>query len=277
MNAYAAAVARALAEARLAWPDVALDDDAFAASVARVAGEVSDAAVAKLRTADLYLATACARGEPAAIAAFDRALVAVIERAVTAAGATPAETTELVQIVRVRLLVAKPGAEPTIATFSARASLASWVKVVATREAARLLAHDRREELASDDELAGHLTAGADPQLEHLVRTYREEFRAAFADAVDALTDRERLLLRQNVLDGVGIDALAELYKIHRATAARWVAAARQSVIEATRAALVTRLNIAPDQLDSILALLRESARHQPADRAARGRESQAL
>jgi RNA polymerase sigma-70 factor (ECF subfamily) len=205
---------------------------------------------------DLYLAIACAHGGAAALAAFDRELAGVIERAVVAAGATPAETAELVQIVRVRLLVAKAGAPPAIASFSGRASLAGWVKVVATREAARLLAHDRREELVEDDALAARIGATADPQLDHLKRVYREEFRAAFATAVDALADRERLLLRQYTLDGLSIDELAKLHAIHRATAARRVNAARAAVIDGTRAALVARLRIDPAELGSILRLI---------------------
>jgi RNA polymerase sigma-70 factor (ECF subfamily) len=248
----AEAVASAFAVAAAAWPDVPLAREVFDAAVR----DLSIDELAKLRTADLYLALACAQGAPAALAVFDRDLVGVIERAVTAAGATPAETAELVQIVRVRLLVAKtPDAPAAIAGFSGRSSLASWVKVVATREAARLLAHDRREQ-PTDDLAIADQAAEADPRLEHLKRTYREEFRAAFAAAVDALTDRERLLLRQHVLDGLGIDQLAPLYNVHRATAARWVAAAQRAVIERTHQAMRDRLRIPHEELQSILRLI---------------------
>lgn len=255
--AYAAALEAAFAAAREAWPELAVPFEAFAEHVARAVPEPDASRIAQLRAGDLYLALACARGEPAAIAAFDRELTGVIERAAASAGATPAEVAELVQIVRVRLLVAKTAEAPAIATFSGRSSLAGWVKVVAAREAARLLARDRRQEPLEDDALAGELAAGDDPELDHLKRTYREEFRAAFAAAVDALTDRERLLLCQHTLDGLGIDALAKLYGIHRATAARWVAAARQAVVDGTRAQLTARLRVAPDELDSILRLIR--------------------
>ena len=257
--AYSAAVAEAFAAAQAAWPALAVPLEAFAAGVARAVPEASARAVAGLHAADLYLALACAQGEQAALAAFDRDLTGVIERAATASGATPAEAAELVQIVRVRLLVGKTAAAPApaIATFSGKASLASWVKVVATREAARLLARDRRQEPLEDEVLAKEIASGDDPQLEHLKRTYREEFRAAFAAAVEALTDRERLVLRQYTLDGLGIDQLAQLHHIHRATAARWVAAARRAVVEGTRRALIARLRVPPDELDSILRLIR--------------------
>ena len=206
---------------------------------------------------DLVLAQGCARGEADAIAAFDRAYVGVIERAVAAAGATPAETAELVQIVRVRLLVKKPNApQPAIASFSGRSSLASWIKVIATREAARLLEKERREPHAEEEQLAREVGAGDSPELAHLKQKYREEFRVAFAEAVAALPARDRLLLRQSVLDGLGIDALAAQHGVHRATAARWVTAAREAVIHGTRSAFRARLRVAPDELESVLRLI---------------------
>ena len=256
-DAYAVAVEDAFAVARIAWPELTVAREAFEAAVARALREPLAEKVAELRPADLYLALACAAGDPPALAAFDRELGPVIERATTAAGATAAEVAELVQIVRVRLLVAKADDEPpAIASFAGRASLASWVKVVATREAARLLSRDRRQEPLEDDELAREIAKEDDPELAHLKHTYREEFRGAFTAAIDALTDRERLLLRQSLLDGLGIDELARLHAIHRATAARWVASARRSVIDGTRQALLARLRVPAHELDSILRLI---------------------
>jgi len=56
-------------EARAAHPDVAMDEIGFIDDLAaRAEGDLSD-----LRAADLHLATACARGDARALAAFDRA------------------------------------------------------------------------------------------------------------------------------------------------------------------------------------------------------------
>jgi RNA polymerase sigma-70 factor, ECF subfamily len=247
------AVERAYANAMAAWPGVPLAREVFANAVRGL----SAADFERLNAADLYLALACARGEPAAISVFDREHTGVIERAVVASGATPAETAELVQIVRVRVLVGKTSdGVPPIGGFNGRSHLARWVKVVAAREAARLLAHDRREDLIDDHSIADRAVE-VDARLEHMKRLYREEFRAAFAVAVDALTDRERLILRQHVLDGLGIDQLAPLYQVHRATAARWIAAAQRAVIDKTHQALRDRLKVSGEDLDSILRLIR--------------------
>jgi RNA polymerase sigma-70 factor, ECF subfamily len=63
--------------------------------------------------------------------------------------------------------------------------------------------------------------------------------------------------LRQHALDGLSIDRLAALHKVHRATAARWVEAARTAALEHTRLALGRRLRVGPDELESVMRLVR--------------------
>jgi RNA polymerase sigma-70 factor (ECF subfamily) len=71
------------------------------------------------------------------------------------------------------------------------------------------------------------------------------------------LSDRQRTILRQQLLDGLSIDEIGALYRIHRATAARWLEQARQQVLENTRALLLERLQVRPQELDSIIRLIR--------------------
>jgi RNA polymerase sigma-70 factor (ECF subfamily) len=205
---------------------------------------------------DVALARGCAEGDRDAIAAFDRDLTPVIERAVDAVGATAAERADVCQIVRARLLVAAPGRAPRIASYQGNGSLKSWVRVVATREAARLVRRERREVAAEDDELAELLTADASPELAYLKRLYRAELAAAFREAVERLDDRARLLLRQHGLDGLSIDRLAAFHGVHRATAARWVQDARVEVLKGTRKILAERLRLHADEIDSVMRLV---------------------
>lgn len=238
-----------LAAARAEWPAIRLPDEVFAAAIAARPGE--------LHITDLYLACACAAGDPAALAAFETHCGPAIARAVHGAGATAAERDDLAQVIRQRLLVEPAaGGPPRIATYSARGSLAAWVRVVATREAARMLPRARREQSASDDELAGLLAPDADPEIGYLKRLYRHEFKAAFAAAIDALDDADRLLLRQHTLDELGIDQLAALHGIHRATAARRVTAAREALMAATQRELIARLRVSRTELASLVRLI---------------------
>jgi RNA polymerase sigma-70 factor, ECF subfamily len=261
VEALAPALEEVLAAAAAAWPGVVVPRGRFLGFlVDRLpAGPEAAAALAGLCVGDLYLACGCADGEPRALAAFDRQFLGVVERAVIGRGASAAESADLQQVVRERLLMARastPGQPPRIAEYSGRGSLRAWVRVVATREALRLLARPRREVPTDDDELAGHLAPAAEPELGYLKELYREEFKRAFREAVAGLSDRERVLLRQHALDGLSIDRLADFYGVHRATTARWVDAARRSVLDRTRRALGQRLHVPSAELDSIMRLI---------------------
>jgi len=243
-----------IAEARAAWPALAIAPERFTAFLA------SRDPTGELHVSDLYVVCGCVDQLPAAIIAFDQMCLPVIDRAVTSAGATPAEVADLRQVVRARLLVppaSDSGEEPPrITSYTGRGSLGSWVRVVATREAQRLLARERRTVAADDDAIAGMIGPDDDPELGYLKRVYRAEFKAAFSDAIAALADRDRLLLQQNALDGLSIDHLATFHKVHRATAARWLEAARKAVLDGTRKKLIDRLQLGRDELESVMRLI---------------------
>ena len=58
-------------------------------------------------------------------------------------------------------------------------------------------------------------------------------------------------------IDELSIDKLGALYRVHRATAARWVASARRALVDATRDQMITRLGVDSVELDSIIRLVR--------------------
>ena len=82
-----------------------------------------------------------------------------------------------------------------------------------------------------------------------LKREHAGHFKAAFAEAVGAL-------LKQHLLERLSIDQLGALYRLHRATAARRVARARDALLEGTRAALARRLGLRAENLAGVLDLL---------------------
>ena len=97
---------------------------------------------------------------------------------------------------------------------------------------------------------------GADPELALLKREHAAHFKAAFAEAVGALDAEERVWLRQHVLERLSIDQLGALYHLHRATAARRLAKAREALLEGARASLARRLGVPRAQLGGAFALL---------------------
>jgi len=101
------AVAAALARARAAWPELAVDDAAFAAAIAAAVADAADpgAAVAELAIEDLYLAQACATGAKAALDAFGRRCDPAVLAALRQLGLAADAVDDLLHEVRTKLFV----------------------------------------------------------------------------------------------------------------------------------------------------------------------------
>jgi RNA polymerase sigma-70 factor, ECF subfamily len=245
------------AQARVRWPGVEVPFVVFGPYVVSRLPErmkVSEGLDA-LMTEDLYLACGCALGEPGAIAAFETQVLEGMQPRLRRLASSPDEAADLLQHLRQKLLVGEAGVEPRIASYGGRGALASWVKVVAVREG--LMARRARRGVVDDDD-ALELAAGReDPELDHMRSHYQREFREAFAQAFETLEPSERNLLRYHLVDRLGIDHIATIEGIHRATVARRLARVRERLNLETRARLTRRLCIDGGELESILRLVR--------------------
>lgn len=247
------------ADAIAAWPALPFRRDRYLAHLARRINErSSEPAERVIRTmpaADLYLAGACADGDEQAVATFQQDLVPHLRRALGKLSIPAATLDEAVQRVLIGLFVGD-GGTPQIAGYAGRGTLLSWFRTIGVRSARRMLG-DKHGPGAGDDELATLPSAVRDPELELLRERYRDEVRRAFAAAFAELPPRERNVLRQYYIDGLTIDELAALYRVNRATTARWVAGARLAVVKATRAQLVEHTGVPASQVDSVIRLVR--------------------
>lgn len=246
-----------LAAARAAWPTIDVATDRFAAYLADrlPAGSDALAALDRMKTSDLYLACACAHGDANALEALERHYLSAVDRALPRLGVDADTVSEVKQRLRRVLLVPDAG-PPRITAFAGRGDLRRWIRVLAVREALTMARHARRHVTVDEDRLVELVAAGASPELEHFKRLYRREFEAAFRDAVQALSDRDRTLVRQHFLDGLSILHLARLHRVHRVTVARWLDNAREALLAATRAHMIDRLDVPPAELESILRLV---------------------
>jgi RNA polymerase sigma-70 factor, ECF subfamily len=250
---------RILREARSAWPELAPDDAAFAGHVAArlPADEPVGEALDRLRPADLYLAWGCARGDRAAIVAFERELGDQIRLALTKVDAPAQVKEDAVQILRERLWVAHGSRPPRVADYAGRGQLRRWVQAAAVRTCIDLVRQHRRE-IALDDRHAAALPAAdADPELAHLRRLYGPVFHESFEAAIARLDERQQTMLRHHLVDGLTIDDIGALYGVHRTTAYRWIDRARDRLVTGTRQEMVARLAVEPREVDSILRVIR--------------------
>jgi RNA polymerase sigma-70 factor (ECF subfamily) len=245
-------LAAIVAAARAAWPGIELADEEFLRHLAArlPVDRPIDDALGRLRTDDLYLACACARGDAAARTALD-GLLAEIRSAVAAVAATSDTVDDVAQTLRERLLFGDP---PGIVDYAGTGELVAWLRVVAVRTALGLRRGQLRD--AAFGEAAPSTYVTQDPQLEHLKRVYHAEFQEAFRESLQTLDARERGLLKHRYVHGANVDEIAKIYAIHRATAARWVGKAESKLHAATRKALMQRLRIDRSELDSVMRLL---------------------
>ena len=225
-------------------------------------GERADAALAAAdvaaRAADLYLAAACVAGDAAAITSLSAMLPAIVRPALARLGLPAGDDDEIVQRVRVALVVPGTTGAPGIAGYSGRGDLRAYIRAVAVRLALKRL--EREDRPAPDDDTAvlELLPAAADsPELRVLKERCRADVRTAFGAALATLSARERTLLRQHYVDGLSIDRLAPLHGVHRATCARWIETARGNILRAVRGYLKDTLGLAALELDSMIELVR--------------------
>lgn len=202
---------------------------------------------------ELALVRALAQGEPEALRIFERDLVPEITGALRRLRLPDAAVDEVAQALRVELLVGPP---PRIVDYAGRGSLVGWLRVTATRRAFRLLRGARRDDTLDEMLLDQLPAAGKDPAHAHLRARYTTELKRAVAEAFAGLELRQRNLLRQHILDQLGIDELATLYRVHRATCARWLADARADLGRATRKHLGAALGLGLGDLESLLRFL---------------------
>ncbi|MBZ4418616.1 hypothetical protein [Myxococcus sp. RHSTA-1-4] len=243
----------AVQRGRTAWPGLALPPEEFRRYLsAKLPHErLARSSDAGLPVEDLYLVCACLHGVKGALEELER----VLERAALEARRVDGSqgfVDEVRQLLRIRLLVPEGSRPPRLNEYSGRGPLLRWLRAMAGGVALNA-ARQTRMNVPLDDLPLSAILGGGAPELEWLKERYLSEFQAAFHEALATLDARERNLLRLSFGQGLGIDALGTMYQVHRSTAARWLVQVRERLLEQTRAALSSRLQLDRTQLDSVM------------------------
>lgn len=250
-----AVVTRIATAGRAAWPGVNLSDDVIARNLSDRLKMDPETQLENLHDADLFLAMALAEGDPAAMRAFETDLVPQMDIALRRLRLGGGTAEEVKQALRFELLVGD--GRKKIADYAGRGELAAWLRVSATRKALKAVRKLDREETLDEILLDHWPDATPGPERKHLRSQYTAELKKAIREAFGALEVRQRNLLRQHILDELTIDDLARLYRVHRATCARWLADARADLGKHTRKKLVQALGLGnKDEMDSMLRFL---------------------
>jgi RNA polymerase sigma-70 factor (ECF subfamily) len=242
--------------ARAAWPDIVVEPARFAAEVQRRIAGAEGVTVASVKGPDVWIAIACVDGNEKAILAVTEMLRREVQFAATKTTASREQIEDVVAKLSHVLFIDEPTRPAALRDYSGRGDLKSYLRVTAMRELVKVVNKGRREVGIEDDELLDRIVPHSDPELSILRAQYHDVVDAAMRAALQTLDERGRALLRHAFVDGWNVDRVGELYKVHRATAARWIAAVRDQLGEHIRDELAQRLRVPVDDVDSIIRLV---------------------
>jgi RNA polymerase sigma-70 factor (ECF subfamily) len=96
-----------------------------------------------------------------------------------------------------------------------------------------------------------------DPELAAIQRRHGDDFNRALHGAFASLTAEERTVLRLYFVDGLNIDRIGGALGLSRATVGRRMITARTRLHEETLRLLGESLRVTPQELESLLAVVR--------------------
>jgi RNA polymerase sigma-70 factor, ECF subfamily len=200
-----------------------------------------------------FLRLACLDGVPGAIATFEleylEPLHAILERRCGDA----ALADEALQLMRHKLLL---GDVPRLSSYQSTGHLRAWLQVVAVRTC-QDLARQRGARWAREVPLLHQLPdPGGELDSQLIKNEVDEMFAVALREVVLTLPDGERHALRMHVLAGWNVSQIGEALQIHRATAARWIASAKQRLNDNVRELLQQRLDLSEAELERVFSLM---------------------
>lgn len=241
--------------ARASCPEIELSAAEFLRFVARRLDIDSLRGLHSLRADDLYLLCAYLRGLPAAVPLFESRYFRPVTNALRRLRTDADMVEDIKQALRHMLLIDRI-VDPDRKFYVGTGSLVSWLCVSAVREAGHRRDRRGRDDPFEEETVLGNLPALDDHELAYLKQMYRREFKESFQEALESLTPRDRSVLRYNVVKGLNIEQIGAIYRVHRATVARWIAHARELLLHRTRELLTRRVRVSNDELESILRMI---------------------
>src|SRR6185503_15846473 len=163
---------------------------------------------------DLYLACAGLLGHERAVQKLRRVHRPVVIAYLRNIDRAPAFVDEVEQRLWDAALVGSAATPPKLATYTGHGALAGWVGIVAQRIALSM----RRHENAGERAVAGAAAQAAlfvqDPELAFIKGRMRTDFQRALSQALGTLEDRERMIYRLHLIDGLTVETIARMYSV---------------------------------------------------------------
>jgi RNA polymerase sigma-70 factor (ECF subfamily) len=236
-------------------PGVAVSDETFVEHLARCGAPVP-AGPERVFAEDLYLACACLLGDAPAIAGLRAAQRPVLAGYLRRIDGSKPFVDEIEQRLWDAVLVGAEGAPPKLATYSGEGPMAGWLGIAAQRIALMMLRHEGAEDRAHKGAAAEARLAVQDPELAFMKGHLRGRFQEAVSKALGVLGDRERMIYRMHLIDGLSLDRIAKMYGVSQSTVSRWLAAARASVLGEGQRVLRDEMQLSAGDFESMAGLM---------------------
>lgn len=203
--------------------------------------------------AEELLVLSCLAGRPGAAAALERDYIAKVAPRVRQLCKSADVADEALQTLREKLLLPP---SPRLAQYDNRGQLAAWLTIVAVRTALDVTRRAQQCALRLtelDEELALRVLS---PESQFATRQLDEALRRALSHALRRLPEQQRFALKMQLVAGWSIDQIGRALSAHRATAARWLVAAREQLERDVRESLSRELGLCAAEVDRALGAL---------------------
>ncbi|HYK91601.1 MAG TPA: RNA polymerase sigma factor [Acidobacteriota bacterium] len=210
-------------------------------------------AFAQLHQEDLFLALACARGDRIAWEYFADDYLPMIQRWALHACRSLNEGEDLAQEVVTRLMADKN----KLAGYNGRASLSGWLRVAISNAAIDRFRRTKRniplDEVEESQDGVGSITKqGTQPVEDGGDARWGPVLSKVLAEEIRRLPPRDRLVLGLYYLQAVPLKAIARQFKVHEATASRWLDGLRKGIRRRIEKELRGRHGLSPREIQSL-------------------------
>jgi RNA polymerase sigma-70 factor (ECF subfamily) len=231
-----------IARGREAWPELARLADKAGFERLLDGAELTYAA-------DRYLAAACAAKVDAALAAFEARYFAKMPEYLRRVDDSVGFRDEVAGVLRELLFV-----KNKIAEYSGHGPLDGWLRVVTVRLALRLKRNGREVPAGGGSSVGGAATP--DPEGEYLRRRYRPQLQAALEAALAELPADQRTALKLYYLEGLTLEQIAAVLKVHSSTVWRRLQAVHGGLLDDLRRRIAGELGAGAGEVDSLVRLV---------------------
>ncbi len=201
---------------------------------------------------DLFLATACARGDRIAWEYFVDEYSPVLRRMAERGCRQFQEGEDLAQEMVAGLIADKS----KLAGYNGRCSLAGWLRVALSHALIDRLRRRRREVSLEDSEGKEQELYAAIPSAEDRENSLDAAWGPVLAEALQAqirdLPPRDRLIMSLYYVHGVPLKLIGRHFGVHEATASRWLDGLRRSVRKRVERDLRTRHRLKSGEISGL-------------------------